>query len=76
MRLRKITSNRILELEYTNELDFPSLEDFNEENSDSDNKLLDVTMISGNDYDFDDNLLSWKLVELTSTLMKIRLEFY
>ena len=75
MRLRKITSNRILELEFTNELDFPNLEDFNEENSDSDNKLLNVSMISGNDYDFDDNLLSWKLVELTPTLMKIKIEF-
>ena len=50
MRLRKITSNRILELEYTNELDFPSLEDFNKENSESNYKLLDMNMISGEDY--------------------------
>ena len=56
-------------------MDFPSLQDFNKENNETKRKHLDILMISGDTNEFDSNLLSWKLIELTPTLMKIEIVF-
>ena len=57
-------------------MDFPDLDEFNEENKMKNNKLLDIMMLSGDKEEFDGNLLSWKLVSISPTLMEVDLEFY
>ena len=62
-------------------MNFPNLNKFNELNKrrnlvEIHNELLNVKMISGDNKNFDANLKSWQLIEISSKLMKIQLEMY
>ena len=62
-------------------MNFPNLNKFNELNKrrnlvEIHNELLNVKMISGDNENFDANLKSWQLIEISSKLMKIQLEMY
>ena len=59
-------------------MNFPNLNEFNELNKrrnlvEIHNELLNVKMISGDNDNFDANLISWQLIEISSKLMKIQL---
>ena len=43
--------------------------------TDDSNKILDLIMIEGETNQPDDNLISWKLVSVSSTKLEIELEY-
>ena len=56
-------------------MDFPSTREFVLDNEKSNNKLLNVMMLSGEDEAIDPNLLSWTINTVSSQLIEIKLEF-
>ena len=71
-----------MEVEFTNEMNFPNTADFIALNSSKQrrlskewNRLIDVKMLSGDEQKFDKNLVSWTISSVTSKLILIDLEF-
>ena len=52
---------------------FPNTADFISKNRKKQNKLLDVMMLSGDNEEIDENLLSWTIVSVTSKRIEIDL---
>ena len=75
MRIGSISSNRQVEIKFTNSMDFPDIETFVDSNSVMENGLLDIMMLSAENEKFSDNLSSWKFISVESTLITLDLEF-
>ena len=75
MQIGEISADRTIFVEFTNPMDFPSTREFVLDNEKSDNKLLNVLMLSGEDESVDPNLLSWTISKVTSQQISINLEF-
>ena len=75
LRLGEISAYRRFTIEFTNEMDFPDTDKFVQLNEESKLSLLNVMMISGEEEEVDQNLLSWTIVEVTSKKIDIDLEF-
>ena len=75
MQIGQISAERSLSIEFTNRMDFPSTREFILDNEESENKLIDVMMLSGEDEAIDLNLLSWTIVKVTSQQIEISLKF-
>lgn len=56
-------------------MNFPSTKEMIEDNEKSQNGLIDLKMFSPDFQEFDENLISWQIDEVTSKAIKISLEF-
>ena len=75
MQIGEISADGAVNVEFTNQMDFPSTREFVLDNEKSNNKLLNVMMLSGEDEAIDPNLLSWTFNTVSSQQIEIKLEF-
>ena len=75
IRVGSISANRRVIIKFTNAMEFPDTATFIEENKNSNNKLLDMMMLSGDNEAIDPNLLSWVIVSVTTKAITVDLEF-
>ena len=64
VRLGTITANRRVMIDFTNPMNLPPLTVFVEQNEQLNNELLNVMMLSGETDEIDENLTSWKIVQV------------
>ena len=64
VRLGMITANRRVMIDFTNPMNLPPLTVFVEQNELLNNELLNVMMLSGETDEIDENLTSWKIVQV------------
>lgn len=75
IRLGAISQDRKVDIEFTNEMNFPSTEDFIALNTSKQNRLMNVMMLSGDEHMIDENLVSWSITSVSPTLISIDLVF-
>ena len=86
IRIKNISIDNVVEIEFTNEMNFPQIKEFNDfiqrkleqkalnkrqQNESDKNFLLDVKVFSVDKEEFDENLATWTLISISSKSMSI-----
>ena len=71
----KISNNGRVELKFTNKMSFPTKRNFVQLNSETNNSLIDLAILKGEEEVPDDFLTSWEIVSVSATLIEIDLHF-
>ena len=76
MRIGSISAYGNVKIEFTSTISLPDTSEFIEINELRDHELLNIKMLSGGeDGGFDENLTSWNILSVSSTLISVDLEF-
>ena len=75
LRLGAVSLNGQVEIDFTKRMNFPETTDFVTLNTAESNLFLNITMLSGNSQEIDDNLVSWTVSSVSKRLIRLELEF-